>query len=85
MLAVLQTSKTLNYTNNILIVMTLSLNCKDAGDPVCTHTVYGETEEEVLQNAKKHGIEVHGFTEETWNKEVEKNGDDYRKIMKPAL
>lgn len=46
--------------------------------------VYGETEEEVLQNAKKHGIEVHGFTEETWNKEIEKNGDDYRKIMKPA-
>jgi predicted small metal-binding protein len=64
--------------------MTLSLNCKDAGDPVCTHTVYGETEEEVLQNAKKHGIEVHGFTEEKWNKEIEKNGDDYRKIMKPA-
>jgi len=64
--------------------MTLSLNCKDAGDPVCTHTVYGETEEEVLQNAKKHRIEVHGFTEETWNKEIEKNGDAYRKIMKPA-
>ncbi|HZC21469.1 MAG TPA: DUF1059 domain-containing protein [Nitrososphaeraceae archaeon] len=63
----------------------MSLNCKDAGDPVCTHTVYGETEEEVLQNAKKHGIEVHGFTEEAWNKEIEKNGDDYRKIMKPAL
>jgi predicted small metal-binding protein len=81
----LQTSKTLNYTDNIRIVMTLSLNCKDAGDPVCTHTVYGEKEEEVLQNAKKHGIEVHGFTEETWNKEIEKNGDDYRKIMKPAL
>jgi len=68
-----------------LSLMTLSLNCKDVGDPVCTHTVYGETEEEVLQNAKKHGIEVHGFTEETWNKEIEKNGDDYRKIMKPAL
>ena len=64
--------------------MTLSLNCKDAGDPICTHTVYGETEEEVLQNAKKHGVEVHGYTEETWNKEIEKNGDDYRKIMKPA-
>ena len=81
----LQTSKKLNYADNIPIVMTLSLNCKDAGDPICTHTVYGETEEEVLQNAKKHGIEVHGFTEETWNKEIEKNGDDYRKIMKPAL
>ena len=64
--------------------MTLSLNCKDAGNLVCTHTVDGETEEEVLQNAKKHWIEVHGFTEETWNKEIEKNGDDYRKIMKPA-
>ena len=64
--------------------MTLSLNCKDSGDPTCTPTVYGETEEEVLQNAKKHGVEVHGFTEETWNKEIEKNGDDYRKIIKPA-
>jgi predicted small metal-binding protein len=42
--------------------MTLSLNCKDAGDPVCTHTMTGETEEEVLANAKKHGIEVHGYT-----------------------
>ena len=33
--------------------MTLSLNCKDAGDPVCTHTMYGETEEELIENAKK--------------------------------
>ena len=37
--------------------MTLSLNCKEAGDPVCTHTMYGETEEELLANAKKHGME----------------------------
>jgi hypothetical protein len=28
--------------------MTLNLNCKDAGDPVCTHTMYGDTEEELL-------------------------------------
>ena len=68
-----------------LSLMTLSLNCKDVADPVCTHTVYGETEEEVLQNAKKLGVKVHGFTEETWNKEIEKNGDDHRKIMKSAL
>jgi predicted small metal-binding protein len=27
----------------------------------------GETEEEVHANAKEHGIEVHGYTEETWN------------------
>ena len=51
--------------------MPLSLNCKDAGDPVCTHTMYGETEEELLNNAKKHGIEVHGYTEQTWNEEIE--------------
>jgi hypothetical protein len=44
--------------------MTLSLKCKDAGDPVCTHTLCGETEEELLQNAKTHGIEVHGYTED---------------------
>ena len=48
--------------------MTLSLNCKDAGDPVCTHTMTGETEEELLANVKKHGIEVHGYTEEIWKR-----------------
>jgi predicted small metal-binding protein len=62
--------------------MTLSINCKDAGDPVCTHTMYGETEEELLQNAKKHGIEVHGYTEETWNKEIASKKDDFRKVIK---
>ena len=62
--------------------MTLSLNCKDAGDPVCTHTMYGETEEELLQNAKEHGIKVHGYTEETWNEEIQKNSEHFRKLIK---
>ncbi len=31
--------------------MNLSINCKDAGDHVCTHTMYVDTEEEVLKNA----------------------------------
>lgn len=62
--------------------MILSINCKDAGDPVCNHTMYGETEEEVLQNAKKHGIEVHGYTEDTWNKEISQNKDHFRKLIK---
>ena len=62
--------------------MTLSINCKDAGDPVCTHTMYGETEDELLQNAKKHGIEVHGYTEETWNEEIGTKKDDFRKLIK---
>ena len=53
--------------------MTLSINCKDAGDPVCTHTMYGETEEELLRNAKEHGIKEHGYTEETWKNEMSHN------------
>jgi len=64
--------------------MTLSLNCKDAGDQVCTYNMYVETEEELLQNAKKHGIEVHGYTEETWNEEIVKNADHFRKLIKTA-
>ena len=64
--------------------MTLSLNCKDAGDPVCTPTMYGETEEELIQNAKKHGIEVHGYTEQTWNEEISKNRDHFIKLIKKS-
>ena len=73
-----------NFVNHIMLSVTLSLNCKDAGDPVCIHTMQGETEEELLQNAKKHGIEVHGYTEETWNQEIAKNGDHFRKLIKTA-
>jgi predicted small metal-binding protein len=64
--------------------MTLSINCKDAGDPVCTHTMYGDTEDELIANAKKHGIEVHGYTEETWNEEMSKNMDNIKKFIKNA-
>lgn len=62
--------------------MTLSINCKDAGDPVCTHTMYGETEEQLLENAKKHAIDVHGFTEQTWNEEISKKKDHFSKLIK---
>jgi hypothetical protein len=34
--------------------------------------MHGETEEVLLANAKKHGIEDHGYTEETWNEEISK-------------
>ena len=64
--------------------MTLSLNCKEAGDPTCPHTMYGETEEELLANAKKHGVEVHGYTEETWNEEIEKNKENFRKLIEQS-
>ena len=58
------------------------VDLKDAGDPVCSHTMYGETEEELLQNAKDHGIKVHGYTEEQWNEEISKNLEHFRKIIK---
>jgi predicted small metal-binding protein len=62
--------------------MTLSINCKDAGDPICTHTMYGETEEELFKNAKEHGIQVHGYTEETWNKEITKNKEHFKNLIR---
>jgi predicted small metal-binding protein len=52
--------------------MTLSLNCKDAGDPLCTHTMTGDTEEELFANTKKHGMEVHGYTKQNANGEISK-------------
>lgn len=59
-------------------IMTLSINCKDAGDPVCTHTMYGETEEELLKNAKEHGIKEHGYTEESWNEKMSKDQEKFK-------
>jgi predicted small metal-binding protein len=72
----------INSSASIDYRMTLSLNCKDAGDPVCTHTMTGETEEELLANAKKHGMEVHGYTEETWNEEISKKKDHFKSLIK---
>ena len=40
------------------------LNCKEAGDSVCTHTMCDAIEEELLGNAMKHEIEIHGYTED---------------------
>lgn len=64
--------------------MTLRINCKDAGDPVSSHTVYGEPEEEILQNAKKHGIRIHGYTKESWNQEIAKNRAHFHKLIKTS-
>jgi predicted small metal-binding protein len=62
--------------------MAFSINCKDAGDPVCNHTMYGETEEELLKNAKEHGIKEHGYTEESWNEILSRNPERLKKIIK---
>ena len=62
--------------------MTLSINCKDAGDPVCNHTMYGETEEEVLKNAKEHGIKEHGLYRRILDEILSKNLEHFKKIIK---
>ena len=41
--------------------------------------------EELLANAKKHGIEVHGYTEETWNEEISKNKEHFRSSDKAYI
>ena len=64
--------------------MTLSINGKDAGDPVCTHTMYGETEEELLKNAKEHGIKEHGYTEESWNEKMSKDQEKFKTLIKSS-
>lgn len=46
------------------------------------YTMYGETEEELIENAKKHGIEVHGCTEESFYDEIAKNLEHFRKVIK---
>jgi hypothetical protein len=46
--------------------------------------MYGETEEELLANAKKHGMDVHRYTGETWNKEVAKNKEHLLKLIKQS-
>ena len=55
----------------------LSINCKDAGDKVCNHTMYYETGEELFANAKEHG-----YTEETWKEEISGNLEHFKKLIK---
>jgi post-segregation antitoxin (ccd killing protein) len=44
--------------------------------------MYVQTEEELMENAKKHGIEVHGYTEESFKEEMAKNLEHFRKVIK---
>jgi len=46
--------------------------------------MYGETEEELFRNAKEHGINVHGYTEQTWNEEMSKNSEHFKKLIKQS-
>jgi predicted small metal-binding protein len=62
--------------------MTFSINCKEAGDPTCTDTISGETEQELFHNAKNHAIEEHGMTATEFEEDVKKNEEKYRSLIK---
>ena len=36
----------------------------------------------LIENAKRHGIEVHGYTEESFQGEMAKNLENFRKLIK---
>ncbi len=46
-----------------------------------SYTMYGETEQELFENAKKHAIDTHGYTEESF-KEVSKNYAHFKTLIK---
>jgi predicted small metal-binding protein len=52
--------------------------------PGMYHTMYGETEEELLKNAKEHGIKEHGYTEETWNEKMSKDQEKFKTLIKSS-
>ena len=53
--------------------MTLSLNRMMQAILFVLNTMYGETEQELVENAKRHGIEALGCIEETFNEKIGKN------------
>ncbi len=47
--------------------MAFELACKDLGMDTCDYVSKGNTMEEFMADAGKHGKEVHGYTEEQMN------------------
>jgi len=60
----------------------LSINCKEAGDPQCSHTITGATDQELFENARKHAMQSHGMTAQEFEEDVKKNDAKYRKLIK---
>ena len=47
--------------------MTMTLACKDAGQKDCPFMARGQNMEELMNDAGKHGKEVHAYTDEFLN------------------
>jgi predicted small metal-binding protein len=59
----------------------LSINCKEAGDPQCSHTITGATEQELFENAKKHAMDTHGMTAQQFKEDAKKNEGKYKMML----
>ncbi|MEP6577044.1 MAG: DUF1059 domain-containing protein [Nitrososphaerota archaeon] len=64
------------------LFLMLSINCKEAGDPNCSHTITGATEQELFENAKKHAMQDHGMTAEEFDKDAKENEQKYKNLIK---
>ena len=62
--------------------MTFLINCKQARNPACTHTIRGETEQELFYNVMNHAIREHGMTAAEFEEDVKKNLEKYRSLIK---
>jgi len=48
------------------------------------HILCLEREKELIENARKHGTETHGYTEEDWQKEIANNFEHFKKHIKTS-
>lgn len=59
----------------------LSLKCSDMGYPDCSHIAYGKTEAALFRNAEYHAVHTHGYTKESWEKELSEKTENFRSLM----
>ena len=48
-----------------------------------SHNVW-RNKEELLKNAKEHGIKEHGYTEESWNEKMSKDQEKFKTLIKSS-
>lgn len=56
-----------------------SLKCTDIGYSHCLHISYGVIEETLFRNLKYHVMKSHGHTDQSWEEELSKKVEDFRK------
>jgi predicted small metal-binding protein len=68
--------------NNMEKKLFASLKCTDIGYSDCSHISYGVIEETLLRNLKYHVIKSHGHTDQSWEEELSKKIEDFRRWIK---